>query len=185
MRLTKTSWWILTIGVFIIAFAGLGVVCYHQVQQQNQLNEELTLAQLELKELELEQLSAQQTELEGQLNQATSQFEAIKAVFSQPIKSVAASSILFDIAEAYDLEITQMTSPGPASDTLEGITCSVISLTATVEGDVPNLVGFVTKLNGQLPTGVVQSITITVPETASGEKASANIQLVIYTYQGD
>jgi len=185
IRFTKTSWLLLTIGVFTIAFAGLGAVRYQQVQQQNQLNEELTLAQQELEGFQLEQLFSRQAGLERQLDQATSQFEAVKAVFSHPIKSVDAYSILFDIAEAYDLEVTEMTSPGPASGSLEGITCSIISLTARVEGDVSNLVSFVTKLNSQLATGVVKSITITVPETDSGEKPSANIQLVIYTYQGD
>ena len=185
IKLTKTSWWFLTIGVLVIAYTGVGAVRYQQVQQQNELKEELTVAQQELDGFQLEQLSSRQTELERQLEQATSQFEAVKAIFSQPIKSVAASSILFDIAEAYDLEVTELSSLGPASDSLEGIDCSVISLTARVEGDVTNLVSFIIKLNSQLATDVIRSITITFPEMGSGEKASADIHLVIYTYQGD
>lgn len=185
MKLSKTSWLILTIGIFVIIFAGLGVVRFQQVQQQNQLLEESTLAEQELDGVQLEQLSSRKTELERQLDQATSQFEAVKAIFSQPIKSVAASSILFDIAEAHDVEITEMSSLGPDSDSLEGIDCSVISLTAKVEGDVTNLVGFIIKLNSQLATDVIRSITVTVPEMDSGEKASVDIHMVIYTYQGD
>jgi hypothetical protein len=34
-------------------------------------------------------------------------------------------------------------------------------------------------------TGVVQSVEISIPETISEEEPSANIQLVIYTYQDD
>ena len=45
------------------------------------------------------------------------------------------------------------------------------------------LLDFVINLNRYLDTGVVRSITITVPETENGEKASANIQFYVYTYQ--
>ncbi len=147
------------------------------------VNEELASTQSRLSLVKLEKLSSRQTELEGQLSQATSQFEAVKAMLSQPIGSIAVTSILFNVARANGVEVTKMTSSGLASDSLEGVTCSVISLSAKVEGDVPNLVNFVTKLNSLFTTGVVKSITITIPETASEEKASADIQLVVYTYQ--
>jgi len=185
LKLRKTSLLIITIGIFVIALASLGVVFFQQVNERNQLNEQLALVQLRLSGIQLEQLSSQQTELEKQLEQTTSQYEAVKAILSQPIGSVTVSSVLFDVAEAYGLEVTQMSSPGLAIENLEGITCSVVTLSATVEGDVPNLVGFVTKLNSHLATGIVKSVTITVPGTANGEKASANIQIVVYTYGGD
>lgn len=185
MKLSKTSWLVITIGIFVIFFAGLGVVRFQQVHEQNQLLGEITLAEQELDGFHREQLSSQEIELERQLDQATSQSEAVKAIFSQPIKSVAASSILFDMAEAYNLEVTEMSSLGPASDSLDGIDCSVISLTARVEGDVTNLVSFIIKLNSQLVTDVIRSITITFPEMDSGEMASVDIHMVFYTYQGD
>ena len=184
MKLSKTSWLVITIGIFVIFFAGLGVVRFQQVHEQNQLLGEITLAEQELDGFHREQLSSQEIELERQLDQATSQFEAVKAIFSQPIKSVAASSILFDMAEAYNLEVTEMSSLG-ASDSLDGIDCSVISLTARVEGDVTNLVSFIIKLNSQLVTDAIRSITITFPEMDSGEMASVDIHMVFYTYQGD
>ncbi len=184
MKLSKTTLLFVTIGVFIIILASLGVVRSQQVQEQNQLNEQLALAQSNLKRVQLEQLSSRQTELEKQLSQATSQFEAVKAILTQPVGSIAASSILFDVAKAHGLEVIEMTSSGSTTESLEGVTCSVVSLTARVEGDVLNLVNFVTKLNSHFTTGVVKSIMITVPETTSEEKASADIQLVVYTHQG-
>jgi len=85
-----------------------------------------------------------------------------------------------------------------------GINCSVLPLTASVEGDVPNLLRFITKLNDDFITGFVKSVGMNIPEAAedsgetaeesaegqSGEleeveRASANISLVIYAYQGD
>jgi hypothetical protein len=184
LKLNRTSLLVLTAGVFIIALAGLGLVRSQQVSEQSQLNLELELIQSRLESIQPGQLSSKQEELESQLSQATSQFEAVTAILSQPAGSVTASSILFDVAKAHGLEVTEVTSPGPTSDSLEGVACSVTSLTARVEGDVPNLVSFITKLNSHFTTGVVKSITITIPETISGEKASADIQLVVYTHQG-
>ena len=183
MKLGKTSWLLLTIGVFIIPLAGLGAVRYQQVIQQNQLNEELTSAELKLNGFQLEKLSNQQGELENQLSQTESQLEAAKAILSQPLGSIATSNILFDVAEACGVTVTEISSSGWASDVLEVIPCSVLSLTARVEGDVPKLVSYITRLNGDLTTGVVKSVEIIILETTSEEKASANIQMVIYSYQ--
>ena len=183
MKLRKTSLLIIIIGIFIIAAIGLGTVRAQQVSEQNQLNEKLLLTKSNLERVQQENLSSRQAEQEDQLSQATSQFEAVKAVLSQPVGSVTASSILFDIAEAHGLEVTEMTSSGPTTETLKGVTCLIISLTAKVEGDVPNLVSFATKLNSYFTTGVIKSITITIPETTSEEKASADIHLVVYTHQ--
>ena len=185
MKLSKRTLLVIGVGAFLIILGSLGMVCSERVSEQNELNEQLAVAEARLSGIQLEQLSSQQTELEKQLSQTTSQAEAVKAILSQPTGSVAVSSILFDIAEAHGLEVTRMTSPGPASEDLEEVTCSVITLSATVEGDVPNLVNFVTKLNSHLATGVVRLVTITIPETASGEKASADIQVVVYTYRSE
>ncbi len=185
MKLSKRSWLVIAAGVFIIALASLGLLRSQQVQEQNELNEQLASVRLRLSGVQLEQLSSRQAELEEQLSQATPQFEVVKAILSQPVGSFAVSSTLFDTAEAHGVEVTEMTSPSLATESLEGVACLVISFTARVEGDVPNLVSFVTNLNEQLATGVVKSTTITIPEMNSEEKASAVIELVVYSYRGD
>jgi hypothetical protein len=106
-------------------------------------------------------------------------------MLSQPNGSIVTSGILFDIAEAYGVEVTEISSSGPTNGELEGIACSVLPLTARVEGDVPALINFITRLNSDLTTGVVKSAEISIPETTDEEESSANIQLVIYNYQGD
>ena len=184
MKLSKTIWLVIAIGIFVVVGIGLGMVRSQQVDEQSELNEKLALVKSNLERVQPEKLPSQQAELEEQLSRATSQFEAVKAILSEPVGSITATSILFDIVKAHGLEVTEMSSSGPATESLEGVTCSVISLTAKVEGDVSSLVGFITKLNSYLTTGVVKSITITIPETTSSENASADIQLVVYIYQG-
>ena len=156
-----------------------------QVKEQNQLNGQLTSAQSSLSGVNLEKISSQIAEEEEKLSQATSQFEAVKTVLSQSAGSITVTDILFNIARAYGVEVTEMTSTGLTEASLEGVPLLVIPVAVKVEGDVPNLVSYVVGLNNFLTTGVVESITITIPETDSGEKASADIQLVAYTYQGD
>ena len=99
--------------------------------------------------------------------------------------SIDTSSILFNIAEAAGVEITSIRLSGVGTNDLEGVPCSVQRLNGNVKGDVANLVNFIIQLNDYFPTGVVDSVTITIPKMTSEEKASANIQLITYAYQGD
>jgi hypothetical protein len=185
LKLSKTSWILLAVGVFIIMFVGLGAVGFKQANQQDQLNEELTLAQLELQRIQLEQLAGQQEVLGNQLSQTLSQLETAKVKLSPPAVGITSGDILFDVAAAHGVTITEIKSSILASDELEGITCSVLSLMARAEGDVPDLIDFIIELNGDLPIGVIKSVAIGIPEATSEDKSSADIQLIIYTYQGE
>ena len=183
MKLSKKSWLIITIGIFIILSVGLWTVHSQQVNEQKQLQDKLNTAELKLNGFQTGQLSHRQNELEEQLSQTLSQSETARTILSQPIGSIAISGIMFDIAAANSVNITEISSSGLASEELAGLTCSVLPLTAKVEGDLTDLVSFITKLNDELENGVVKSVEISVPEM-TGEKTSANIQMVIYTYQG-
>ena len=178
MKLSKKTGLVIGIGIFVIALAYLFMTYSGRTDEQKQLNEQLASAQSRLSGIRLEQLSSQQAELEKQLSQATSQFEAAKSVFSELAGNTTAISIFFKVAKANGVEVTEVKSPGPAEDTLEGLACWVTPLTAKVKGELPSLVSFFLELNDYLETGVIKSLT-------TGENASAEIQLVIYTYRGD
>lgn len=185
MKLTKTSWILLTVGVFIIVFASLGVVLYQRLDQQSHLEDELKLAQQKLNVVQLEPLSQQRAGLEEQLNEIVSESEDAKAVLSQAVTSTAVSDTLFDIAATYDVTITELSSTGLAAEELAGVTCSALPFTGRVEGDLSDIVSFVVRLNNDLTTGVVRSVAINVPPTSNGENSTASLTLVIYSYQGD
>jgi len=185
LKLSKTSWLLIGIGIFMIISIGLGVVRYQQFHEQNTLNEKFALVQSRLNGIKLEQLSHRQKEVEQQLSQIISQSETARTTLSQPIGSINISNTLFDIAEANNVEVIEISSSGLASEELAGITCAALPLTARVEGEVTDLVSFITKLNSALDTSLVKSVGIEIPETTSEQKPTANIQMVIYTYQGD
>lgn len=181
----KTFWMVIAIGVFVIALTGVAKVYFEKSGEQKEVNEQLAVAQSRLSEIPLEELSSRQSELEGQLSQTTSQYNEVNSIISQPISSINTSSTFFDVAKTFGLEVTELTSTTPVTESLEGLNCTMISLTATVRGEVSNIVNFISGMNFYLKTGTIKSTIITIPETASGDNASANIQLVVYNYQGD
>ncbi len=185
MKLTSTGRTIIIIGIFVIILASLGIVCVQQIHEQNQLDNEPVQGKLELNELQIEELSARKGELEKQLSQTISQVETAKPTLSQPVETVTIMSTLLNIAANQSVEVTQISSSGLSSESLEGVTCSVRSFTGKIRGDIPNIVSFVTALNSRLATGVIKTIAITIPATTSSEKASADFRLVVYTYSGD
>ncbi|MFC1903768.1 hypothetical protein ACFLW9_02675, partial [Chloroflexota bacterium] len=78
----------------------------------------------------------------------------------------------------------EVNSSGLSGGDLAGIACSTFPVTASVTGNLTDLINFITRLNGDLENGVINSVEISVPEAAD-EEASASIQLAIYTYQGE
>ena len=130
------------------------------------------------------QSAYRQEALETQANQTLSRLETVKATFSQP-SWIIATTTLFDIAEVCGIEVTSVSSSVPTKGVLEGIPCSVQTLTVGVTGETLNLASFITQLNHKLETGVVKSIVMNVPETNDETKPSAEVGLIFYTYQGE
>ena len=162
MKSSKVSLLLITVGVIAIIFTGLSATYLQQIQQQNRLEEQLALVRRMLDKMQLEGLSAQQKELEEQLSQTTSQLEAAKAELSQLTESITASDTILDVAEVCAVAVTDISSSGQTSSDLAGITCLVLPLTVSVEGDVPSIISFITMLNHDFATGVVKSATIAI-----------------------
>ncbi len=185
MKLGKASWLILIAGILIIAFAGLGIARAQQLNEHSQLDDELSIIETRLSKFQLKELSSQQADLEKQLEEAVIQLEIAKDNIRQPNESIHVTDVFFEIAEVCNVEVTRITSSGETSDELGDIICSAMPLTATVTGDVSNLISFVTKLNNDFTTGIVKSVAIVIPGESEEGKPTANIQLAVYTYQDD
>jgi len=183
LKISKTSWLVIIIGIFLILLASLGVVRSQQVREQNDLKEKLALTQLKLQAIQLDPFSQREGELEEQLSQTLAQSETARSILSQPIGCIMVSDLLFDLAEANKVNITEITSSGMADSNLEGVPCLALTLRTGVKGEVADLVNFITTLNNELSTGFVQSMEMTIPE--SKEQPSAKIQLIVYTHKGD
>jgi len=208
LKLSKKAWLLLAGGIFIILAASLGTAYSQQDDEQGRLNEELALAQLRLGNYPAQQLelTSQQKKLESRLAMARSQLKNTRAGLSRSTESIEASGGLFEIAGDCHVEVTEISSPGPTTRELEGVTLAVLPLTVRIEGEVLDLIDFVSRWTGDYSTGVVESVEISVPlppgeeeeegeveETEGAEeeaaveeqKPSAVINLLIYSYEGD
>ncbi len=181
MKLSKKSWLFIAIGVFLIALVSLWIVYSQQAEAKKRLQEELTLANSKLGSIQIEQLANNQSELGQQLDETIKQSETARETLSQPMNSIIISDILFSTAEANSVNITEVSSSGMTIEELSGVTCLALPITASVEGDLSNLVAFITQLNGDLATGFISSLDINITDPASNQKPSVNIQMVIYT----
>jgi len=195
MKFSKITWILLATGVLVILVASLGMVYSQQGNEQSRINEEIALAQLRLKKYpaQLQELDSQQEELESRLAEAESQLRTAKISLDQFPQNIEASDALFVIAQNCHVEVTEVSSEGLGTETLEGVTLSALQLTVTVEGDVLNLIDFIHRWTKQYSTGVVKSVAIYVPEPPDEEeeeeieeeKPSATINLLIYSYEGN
>lgn len=183
MKLGKKSWLSIGIGIFLIALVGLWMVYSQESSVKKELKEELALARDRLSSIKIEQLSNQQSELEKQLDETIAQSEAARETLSQPMNSIIINDILFSMAEANSVNITQISSSVAGQAALDGVPCRMLPITASVVGEVNNLVDFVTELNADLSIATVKTVNMDIPFPAGERKPTASIQVEIYTYK--
>ena len=214
MKLTKTSWIILVIGVFIIAIGSVYWLYLQERPKQTELNAQLSVVQAQLPKLAAERASLESTltELEDKLAQVTSQLKTAKAVFPASVQSIEVDELLFGMADNWGLEITSLTASEPSDlevevevemegIEVEDITYLVTYFAVDVDGEVTDILDFIHTIvtHRDFDTATVELVNITVPEPlteaekeelseeelAEREMPSARINIDIYSYQGE
>jgi hypothetical protein len=161
----------------------LFVVYFQHAHERDQLKEDLVSARSRLSSVKVEPLTQQKDVLEGNLNQAYEQYEADKEKFAQSIESIVVSNILYSMARANSVNITEMRAADVSNEEVEDVSCLALTIDAKVEGYVADLAAFVTQLNSDLTTAVVKSVNIDMPHTGNDGIPSAAINVVIYTHE--
>jgi hypothetical protein len=184
IKISKTGWIILSAGIFIVVLAGLGITRSGQVKQQSKLGTDLTSSQLRLDKLDTSGYQMQLDELEQQLADSDQQLAQVKDKLRQKIESVDVTDKFYEIAAFYSVNVTILGTTKLVKDSYQGVPCSVISLTATARGDFPDIVDFIAGLNNNYRTGFVQSTEIQAPTVATDNTSDANINLIVYSYEG-
>ena len=200
MKLSRTAWLILGIGIFVIAFVSLYVVYLQQGREQQRLDDSLSLAQATLPTLvtERDDLTSQLSQSESELAQAQSLLYEVKAKFDDSVESIEYGEELFNIADDCDLEITNLTASEPSDEEVESITYSdeevesvtysITSFTVEVEGTVAHILDFINTIatDEYFINATIELVKMEVPEPGEGqEKPSATIDLIIYGYKGE
>ncbi len=186
LKLSKTSQLMLAVGVFIVILASLGISRSHQMQEKGQLDEQLYMSEIRLGGLTITELQEQQATLQAKLDEEKAQISGAKASLHQDIESVDVTDKFFVIAKESNVTVSSLSTTLITELPLENIMCSMISLSAAVKGDVPDLIDFIINLNEGYVSGYIGTAQIVIPENdAEGEEAQATLQMTIYSYEGD
>lgn len=182
MRLSKIAWLILGIGIFVIALGGLYFLYSREGDQQEQLNDSLSVAQATLltlvsekedwesqltqQESQLTQQESQLTQQESQLAQATSLLDIAQASFPESVESIEHDELLFNFAHSYNLRIITLVASEPDSEEVEDITFPVTSFTVNVRGEVAGILGFINTIvtSDDFLNATVRLVNINIPE---------------------
>jgi hypothetical protein len=202
IKLSKTSWLILSAGVFVVILAGLGVTRSQQLREQTRMNDELGLSETRLDKLDVTELRRQIEDLQQQVEQGQTQLDDAKERLRQTVISVDVTDEFFKIADYSGVKVMNLTTSKIAPNDLEGIGLETIALAAQVNGDFDKIIDFVINLNNGYATGYVESAQITVPLPSSevteepqeeGEEPAAppdsetsvTVQMIVYSYERD
>jgi len=209
MRLGRTAWLILGLGIFVMAVATLFTVYLRQSSEQEELENNLVGAGARLPKLisEREALASQLTEQQGKL--AETQSLLSEAGFPALSASIEYDEVLAEIADACNLEVMSMKAEEPSEKKVEGVTYLVISFEVGVKGDEGSILGMVNAIatDERFTSATVELVNIKIPEAveeeglettvvggeAEGEEAEGEepgqplgtIKLVGYSYRGE
>ena len=213
MKLSKTAWLILIIGIFVLASGSLYWLYLQEEREQQELSQTLSNTQTTLPVLAAEKahLESTLTELEDRLAQVTSQLKTAKAVFpNTSVQSIEVDELLFGIADDSGLEMMVITATAPSEHQVqvevedievEDVTYLLTSFTLQLKGQIADILGFVDTVvnHSDFTTATVELVSITVPNPVSEnermelsegeikerETPFVTIKLIIYTYKGE
>ncbi len=174
MRLSKTAWLILGVGIFVIAFGSLYAVYSQQSRAQEQLNDSISVAQATLAkdvsekedwDSQLAQLESQLSEREGKLADAELLLISAEASLPESVESIEYDEILFGIADSYNLEITSLTAAESSDQEVEDINFSVIPFAVNVRGEVIDILNFINTIatSEDFITATIEVVNMQVP----------------------
>jgi Tfp pilus assembly protein PilO len=193
MRLSRTAWLILGIGVLVIALGTLYMVYSRQVSEQQELAASLSTAQARLPKVisDRQAAEAELTQWQDKLAEATSLLDKSQAQFPGSAESIEYDEVLFEIADSCDLEVMSLTASEPRDKKVEDVTYTVTTFEVEVRGEVDDILDFIHDIATReyFTTATVELVNIKVPEAAEDEEETkppeATISLVGYSYKGE
>jgi hypothetical protein len=183
LKLSKTSWLILSAGVFVVVLAGLGITRSQQMQEQGKLSQELGISQKSLDNLQVNDLKVRLDELQQRTEEAELQLDEARSRLDKTVVSVDVTDEFFSIAHYCGVIIMTMNNSPIKSTKFEGVGLQTTSLTATAYGDLDSILQFVMSLNNDFTTGLVRSFQIDINEDPD-VLPTLSVQMVIYSYEG-
>ncbi len=183
MKISKAAWMIVGAGAFVIILAGLGMAWSGQMQEQSSINEELLTLDTRLANINASQFQGQIDELEQKLQASLNKAEKAEQDLIQTVISVDVADKFYEIARRYGVTVNNIGTSQISKQPYLNIGCEVISLRASVRGDLSHIIDFVIGLNKDFTTGYVQAVQLSIGREADDD-SSASLQMIVYSYLG-
>jgi hypothetical protein len=193
LRLTRASWLILALGIFVIAFASVFVVYARQASQHKDLESSLAEAQVRYPQLasQIKTLESQLAQRQSDLAAELSKLSQAKAKFPSSVPIIDYYQRLLALADDCDLSITSLTASEPRQQSADSVTYLVTTLNVAVSGDMADILDFIHTLatREDFTSATVTVVNINTPQPPSGEEgifqeSQASLTLDIYAYPG-
>ena len=181
INLSKTSWIILSVGVFIVVIAGLGVTYSQQMKEKNILQDELAVTDLRLEKFNIEDLQQQESQLLGEIEAEAAKLEIALDKIHWTLESINVTDECYLLASQAGIEIIDIGSTEIDSVEIGELGVSQITISVGVSGALPDIIDYITELNDSFTTGHVVTVQMNFDEVPP----YASIQLIIYSYEGD
>jgi hypothetical protein len=188
MKLSKTAWWILGIGFFLLATIVLVTLFSRQSSEAGQMEENLSLTQGLLVTLtaDREDMTNQLAQLESELDDAELAYNRGKAKFPGTVASIEYDEELFSIADDFHLEVLSITASEPRDIEVDGVIFAGTYFEVEVEGSFSQILSYLNNIatGGYFDAANVELVKIEGPETGETELPTAVIKIVVYSYEG-
>lgn len=190
IKLSRTVWVVLTIGVLLLLFLTLGIAYRGQLQEQDQLNNQIAAMRQKIAKYPIMELSTREADINKQLVDVEAQIGILKTNLTQSTDGIDAANRLYEMAETAGVELIEVRSSGLGPQNIEKMSFITQPLTLKVKGDAAHLIEFILSISKKFSTGVVKSVEIYSPPavvvngSSVTSPSAASIVLDIYSYEG-
>jgi hypothetical protein len=205
MKISKASWIVLLVGIFLIMSASIGWIYYQQLQQENNIEAEIAAAKQALAGINFDNLNEQKTAINSEISEVNKALDDIQQDLNSEIYSISITDIILSEAEGQDIAVKEMSSSGLTTGLLGGIPFNSINIVMSVEGTLTDIKTFVERLNEKFPNSITEYVQMDskpeqleseedpednpnpIPELETGamDLMKGKISLTIYSYEGD
>jgi hypothetical protein len=154
MKLTKTSWIILIVGLLVIAAGTLGWMYSQRLDQQRQVEEQLSAAQKKLALIKLDDLNDQKDQFTKQIKELNALLAEKKNRLKAPVDGIKTTDEILAKAKSYRIDILEMSSPGLSGEQLAGTELETLAISIRFIGNINDIVNFAINLNELYPTSI-------------------------------
>lgn len=164
MKLTKTTWMALVLGVLLIGGILLFTNLNQQSSQKQSMEKELALAKQKLVSVDNDQLIIKRDDLKNQFADLSNQSKDVKSKLRYPLDSISITDDIIQDAADCRVDLLEISTPGQGTESMGGIVFRAMNLTIRARGTTDTIADFVYSLKKVFPTGVIKSLTLDVIE---------------------